>query len=138
MEMYTMSDYLMVNGIYKVRAVDAGGMYINPDRKEERRNQEWQDGSPPSGKEKKSANKALEYNDVLLKEVEAARQRKRRTENENTPFWLWMYMTGRQNQVILDREITSADKMMELFIEEQERAQAKLAGKETVSFNAKA
>ncbi|MBQ9991749.1 MAG: hypothetical protein IJP31_12565 [Lachnospiraceae bacterium] len=53
MEMVNLSDYIIINCSYKVQAVDACTMYINPDQKEERRRREKEKGSSPPKKQRR-------------------------------------------------------------------------------------
>lgn len=98
MEMYNTSDYLRVNPLYKVRAVETNEMSVDPDKKEERRREERRNLSS-SRKEKKSAHKTEEYAQVYSREIEAVSQKKKADqEGENSPYLLWMYMTAKQGK----------------------------------------
>ncbi len=141
MEMYNTADYLRVNPTYKVRAVEATAMYVNPD-KEERRKEERKYSSSPPKKEKKPDDRKVEYKDVQGQEVEALRSKKAAgAEMENAPFRLWVYMTAKQGPRIFQREeYKGRDKQMEEYMSQQEKAAASSSqsNEEVSSFNAKA
>lgn len=139
MEMVNTLDYTMVNPIYKVRAIDAGGMYINPDKQEGRRRQEQQKNLSPPEKEEASVGLAFDYMEVHQQEMEAVRQKEQSKAKEAVPFRLWMYMSGKANQLGAEREENGeGGKKLERFLEEQEKVLVKLAEREVVSFNARA
>ncbi len=100
MEMYNTSDYLRVTRIYKVRAVEATTMYVNPDKKEERRRDARRYPSSSPKKEKKFMGESIEYVDVHRRELEAAGPKKAVAEEEESlPFMLWVHMAAKRESV---------------------------------------
>lgn len=142
MEMYNTSDYLRVNRIYKIPAVENVTMYINPDKKEERRKEERKYTSSSSKKMKKSADEKREYANVQRQAGEAVRPKKTASvQDENALFSLWVYMTAKHRQTVLQKEENmDTDKRMEKYMAAQQKVviQPSCLDEEGISFNAKA
>ncbi|MCI6813649.1 MAG: hypothetical protein SOX11_10570 [Lachnospiraceae bacterium] len=138
MEMYNTSDYLRVNPVYKVRAVEANTMSVDPDKKEERRREERKH-SAQQRKEKKASDKTMGYNRVYQQEAESHELRPETDkEKECSPYLLWLHMKASQGRLPLAiKENAEADQNRQKLQAQQEMAVRELSEQsdEGISFD---